>query len=485
MPFCGLTDLQFIDLFNCHKQQWDDVIVNNSLREYMIKLYGNDVFQNLDCSYITPDHFNHTFTSKSNAVELSVFHVNIQCLNAKHRALCQLLESICIEFDVVVLSEIWSYNVEFYQNILPNYNFYYELPVDSHIGGVGIYVKKSLCQNTISSYKLINTKHYKVEDLWLEISVFNKKYIIGGIYRHPNQNITDFKFMLETTLSKISQQKHPCIIAGDLNIDLVQCDTQKATQDYLDVVTTNNFMPLLILPTRITSKSSTLIDHIYYYEGKLLKEPKIKCGNLLSDISDHLPNYFLKLTDKNISKTDRPTVRLFSEKNREKFINKLNLCDWSNIYASNDANITCNLFLDKIQQYFSESFPFVKLSRKRARDKKWITGGLKKSSRTKAKLYKAWLVNKTVETETKYKNYKKTFKKLALECETRYYRELFDKKNNSVRQLWKNLNTVCSFKGSNSTRSISRILSNGTEISNGMEICSELNHYFSTVGESN
>ena len=156
--------------------------------------------------------------------------------------------------------------------------------------------------------------------------------------------------MLETTLSKISQQKHPCIIAGDLNIDLVQCDTQKATQDYLDVVTTNNFMPLLILPTRITSKSSTLIDHIYYYEGKLFKEPKIKCGNLLSDISDHLPNYFLKLTDKNIPKTDRHTVRLFSEKNREKFINKLNLCDWSNIYASNDANITCNLFLDKIHQ---------------------------------------------------------------------------------------------------------------------------------------
>ena len=44
MPFCGLTDLQFFDLFNHHKQQWDDVIVNNALREHMTKLYGNDVF---------------------------------------------------------------------------------------------------------------------------------------------------------------------------------------------------------------------------------------------------------------------------------------------------------------------------------------------------------------------------------------------------------------------------------------------------------
>ena len=162
MPFGGLTNREFFDLFNYRKQHWDDIIMNNTLRDKMNQLYGNDVFQNLDCNYITPDHFNHTFTSKCSAVELSVFHVNIQCLNAKHRALCQLLESLCVEFDVVVLSEIWSYNVEFYHNILPDYNFYYELPTGSNIGGVGIYVKKSLYQDTVSSYKLINTKNYKV-----------------------------------------------------------------------------------------------------------------------------------------------------------------------------------------------------------------------------------------------------------------------------------------------------------------------------------
>ena len=67
--------------------------------------------------------------------------------------------------------------------------------------------------------------------------------------------------------------------------------------DYLDTVTTNNFILVQILPTRITSKSSTLIDNIYYYEVKLHKESKIKCGNFewyyrLSH------NYFLNLTNK-------------------------------------------------------------------------------------------------------------------------------------------------------------------------------------------
>lgn len=80
--------------------------------------------------------------------------------------------------------------------------------------------------------------------------------------------------MLEATFSKISHQKLPCIIAGDFNIDLLQWDTQKGIHDYLDTVTTQNFTPLIILPTRITSKSSTLIDHIYFYAGKTNKNKK-------------------------------------------------------------------------------------------------------------------------------------------------------------------------------------------------------------------
>jgi len=57
-------------------------------------------------------------------------------------------------------------------------------------------------------------------------------------------------------------------------------------------------------------------------------------------------------------------------------------------------------------------------------------------------------------------------------------------KNNSVGQIWKNLNTVCSFKSSNATKSVFKLMSNGIEISNAQDICSEFNHYFCTVGES-
>jgi hypothetical protein len=50
---------------------------------------------------------------------------------------------------------------------------------------------------------------------------------------------------------------------------------------------------------------------------------------------------------------------------------------------------------------FNASFPEIRLSRRRAKDKQWTTQDLKKSSSTKAKLYKQWLLTKSEEDEEK------------------------------------------------------------------------------------
>ena len=56
----------------------------------------------------------------------------------------------------------------------------------------------------------------------------------------------------------------------------------------------NNFVPSVLMPTRVTYKSGTLIDHIYYNLGnKQNVDTKIICGNFLQDISVHLPNYLI------------------------------------------------------------------------------------------------------------------------------------------------------------------------------------------------
>ena len=108
----------------------------------------------------------------------------------------------------------------------------------------------------------MSTDTNRVENMWLEITDINKnsKIIIGAIYRHPNQNFIEFKDKLENSLDKISSQSLPCIIAGDMNIDLIKSTGHSCTSQYVENLLINNFMPTILMPTRITKVSATLIE---------------------------------------------------------------------------------------------------------------------------------------------------------------------------------------------------------------------------------
>ena len=87
------------------------------------------------------------------------------------------------------------------------------------------------------------------------------------------------------------------MIAGDVNIDLTKCRINRQTADYVNTLLVHNFLPTVIMPTRITTKSATLINHIYYNEGKNnTKNIHAKSGNLLNDLTDHLPNYTILMS---------------------------------------------------------------------------------------------------------------------------------------------------------------------------------------------
>ena len=184
-------------------------------------------------------------------MELSAIHFNIRSLNRNHHALCQFLEMLVLQFDVIILSEIWAINIDFYCNILPWYTFHYDLPKDSHVGGVGIYISDTFTQCELNEYKISNSNVSRVENIWLEVTRNSNKYIIGGIYRHPNQNVQDFTVKMKEVLGKISAQALPCVLAGDFNMDLTKCIHNNQVAEYVDNLLTNNFIPVTVMPTRI------------------------------------------------------------------------------------------------------------------------------------------------------------------------------------------------------------------------------------------
>jgi len=278
MPFYNISTYQLIDVMRTN-----GLNVKNDMREN-VSFYNNlkskcnsEILKAVDFSYNTESEFNNLYRSSLNSIELSVFHINIRSLNKNLRGLIELLQTLELDFDVLVLTEIWNYNLEFYTKIFKNYNFHYVTPHESNIDGVGILVKKNYTCNELTDIRIPSTNSTsKVESLWLEISCNRKKYIVGGIYRHPNQqSIKDFTIQLDKSLEYILKFHIPCIIAGDLNVDISKYNTHSETTDYVNNLLINDFIPMIIMPTRITIKSATIIDHIYYHAGSKTTQPPL------------------------------------------------------------------------------------------------------------------------------------------------------------------------------------------------------------------
>ena len=139
LPYYGLlnTELQ--------KQLTNDrlsmMFDNNEFVDYLNNLNSSCLLKELNFQYVTEEQLTAKLKKLDRNIELSVFHMNIRSLNSKQRQICQLFELLDYEFDVIILTEIWTVNINFYANLFTGYDFYYDLSVDSSVGGVGIFAQ--------------------------------------------------------------------------------------------------------------------------------------------------------------------------------------------------------------------------------------------------------------------------------------------------------------------------------------------------------
>ena len=75
----------------------------------------------------------------------------------------------------------------------------------------------------------------------------------------------------------------------DFNINILNCDSDKDTTDFIDTMYAFLLYPTINTPTTITATSKTLIDNIFYNDFT----KKNSAGNILTSISDHLTQNLL------------------------------------------------------------------------------------------------------------------------------------------------------------------------------------------------
>ena len=153
-------------------------------------------------------------------------------------------------------------------------------------------------------------------------------------------------WILSNVLADLAEKELDSFILGDFNLDVLKYNSNEFVSEYIDNVFSHGFLQLVNKPTRCTSNSATLIDHVL--TNKLLES--YETCILISRLSDHFPIVTFIPLDKSPNSPLYSFSRDFSEHNLIQFKNNLSNISWNNTMDSEDTQESYDnfskLFLD-------------------------------------------------------------------------------------------------------------------------------------------
>ena len=403
---------------------------------------------NYSCNYYDINSFNSKFPKTNNSF-LKMCHINIRSINLHKHELLSYLECIKYNFDIILLTECGQALVPNVEECFKDYSFFHK-PPNTNKGGSGILIRKNIFDNieiieNDLQYNCSekNCKKCNMESLWLKLVLKNEKIIVGCIYRHPNTRLDHFNETYSKYIQKLNKNA-TCIIGGDFNIDLLQFERNNINE-FLATNLENNFIPCITLPTRITEKSATLIDHIYIRLPMQKMQTKVDSGNLFCSITDHLMNFILLETSTRNSK-ERPYVRLFTKTRIKKYIknapNEPPLLPESGQENYSNVHAAFSIFIENLKKMLNKYFPLTRQSRKQFKQKEWITDKIKADIKKKNELFKKYMENNTEASKQNWNEAKYKVTEDIRRAQTQYYRSLLLEHNNNSQNLWRTFGKI-------------------------------------------
>ena len=436
----------------------------------------------IDCCYYTEEEFNSKV--KSFDSNLSSFHLNIRKLGRHRNELIAFLSLLELNFDVIILTEVGKNCEEFIETTFHSqgYKPFYDLPISNDYGGVAVFIKHDYNPVELPELKIKKSCqccNCNYENVWVEFCKNGIKSVVGGIYRHPGGRLSHFNDDMDASL-KLTAGYDYALWGGDINIDIIQQEHDNI--EYVTTLACHNYLPYITRPTRITSHSATLIDHMFVRMKQ--NDRKMFSGIFYCAITDHLPNFVvIDIGKTKQTNLPRPKTRIFSEKNMLKFASMIDSTDWLYHFDDyDDVDGVSNFFMHNLKRYFNECFPLVTVSRKKHKDKPWITPGLKRSIIKKNKMLAEKLQNPSPEKLLKYQEYAKIVEELVSNSKLNYFKDVFNNKKNSVKLLWDEFGPILGRKGVKSKNNIIKLVINKQTINDSTMIANAMNKHFCEIG---
>ena len=122
---------------------------------------------------------------------------------------------------------------------------------------------------------------------------------------------------------------------GDYNINIMNYDIHPQTAEFVDLLYSYCFIPLINRPTRVTHVTTTLIDNIF--TNNLECAEKSLQGIFVREISDQFPIFHINCSYQQEELDICIIKRMYSYKHKQSFCSDLAKIDWSEIYNLIDA----------------------------------------------------------------------------------------------------------------------------------------------------
>ena len=214
------------------------------------------------------------------------------------------------------------------------------------------------------------------------------------------------------------------IFAGDLNINVLDYESNKKVKHFLSSMFQYNMIPTINRPTRVTRNTATAIDHII--TNTVISGIQHRSGIIKTDISDHFPIAFALKTCEKSKPEDKAqfTHKGFQgEEQIELFKHELSQIIWKNIIKTLDSpNSAYENFFGILFKTCDIYFPKVRIKMKvKTNQNPWITKGIRKSFKKKEKFYEQFLKKRTPQGEQQYRNYKNLFEIIKKKAKKIYY----------------------------------------------------------------
>ena len=434
----SLADLQSIT-FNAIELN-DDLDIANCDPDLN---YYNSYLNNTNCNYFVESTFNNK--CKDMCIDTSSFslvHLNIRSMQKNMSNFKVFLNNLSIQFTVTGLSETWI-NANNVDTCTPyGYNHECNYRQNRSGGGVSLLISNSIQYNLRSDLKLFNEY---IETIFIEIDKSQckstKNIIIGTVYRPPNKDINVFLSGIKEILSILNKENKFIYIMGDFNINLLNIDKHLLSSEFIEMMYSFAYIPLIIKPTRIKKQSATLIDNIF--SNFIDKDTGSLNGLLFTDISDHLPVFHINSLCKSASKKqDVFRKRIYSNQNIQTFNDTIQQINWNDVFNSNNAQNSFSIFYDLFVERFEKCFPMTVVRINYHNRKPWLSTGLKTSIKTKNKLYLKSIKFPSKNNINIYKQYRNKLHSILRKSEREYYSDLLKINKYNLAKSWKIIKDV-------------------------------------------